>query len=430
MIDESSFGDNMRSFLDLIKKVVGQEQYDKRVNQAIEFYTCSNKSIYRESSDLLFAYIINCMSFENEDYILYNPIEYSRIYPVFLNLSNKLMFHSKIKNFDEKMKALCNKNEKNIDAILFEILTAFKYCELGYSVEFLKPLKGKPTPDMSISKNDQVRYVECKKFQRVNNYSYGELDAWYELSGALAKVPDIVDINGHFHIKFKEEITKTNGCVIKEKILKKLKKRSILKPILICNTPQYKITFRPISNEKFNVCIDGEPHLYGSAILEYLTGNYNYKYMYKLLSCGGYEQYPYVSELSKATIFSCHHASPISIRNRVQSIIERLSKASSQLSDSMQGNIHILIEDCQGIELFESKCVNNIRVMKNFIDSSGGVEHVFVHIAKHILPPNARFDVEETIQIFNHHDLAPFVMTPVWYCTNEMKVGYGDMLYE
>ncbi|SBV91490.1 hypothetical protein KM92DES2_10140 [uncultured Desulfovibrio sp.] len=430
MSDITQFSKNFPLFLESIKRVIGEKQFAERQANAAQFYLSGGKSLYRDSDDLLFTYIINCMStLENERYF-YNPLEYSRIYPVILNLVNKWKFHTKITNFNRKLRTLCNTRENNIDAVLFEILTAFKYCELGYSVEFIKETNV-TSPDILISKNNKSEYIECKKLQRANDYSYNELDCWYKISNLLLEQIKNMGLKGHFHFKFRIEIEKINAHTIVNAVMKKLKRRNVLKPIRICNTKICKLTYNPINKDKFNTPLDPLPHKDGTSLLNYLTGKYNYRYIYKLLCSPIFEEfYPYISEIQWATVFSCQLASHVSLNNRVQSIKKHLAKASSQLSSTHPGNIHILIEEGQNAALFEKKCITNREIVENFFDRNGGVKHVFVHIAKHILPVNKQYDVEETIQNFSRDGLKPVIMTSIWYPVDEMRPGYGTMLYE
>lgn len=429
MDDTTQFSTNFPLFLESIKRFIGDKQFAERKKNAEKFYLSGGKSLYRQTDDLLFTYIINCMSIESKDFHLYNPVEYARIFPVMFNLSSKWNLHKNIKNFNRKLKLFCNMRGKDIDSVIFEILTAFKYCELGYSVEFVKE-SGVTSPDIKISKNNITEYVECKKLQRAKNYSFKELDHWYKTSNVIVEKIKHMNIKGHFHFKFRDEIENIDANIIAKAVIKKLKRRNHSRTIRICNTKFCKVTYNPISNEKFNVPLDPLLHIYGATLLDYLIEKYNYRYTYKLLTPPIFEDsYPYVSEIPWATVFSCHLASPISLEKRVQSITKHLVKASKQLSSSA-GNVHILIEESQGESLFEKKCQKNIELIQKFFDEHGGINHVFVHIAKHVLPTDNLFDVEETIQNFPRYGLKPIIMTTVWYPAEELQIGYGTMLYE
>ena len=430
-----------KDFSMLIKNIeehIGAESFAKRKQSALEFIYNGNKALYRCSEDKLFLYILLCLSLIENNPTMYNPSEFARIYPVFFNLAKNWKLGERIKNFDDKFSTLCKeKNNDQIDATIFEILTAFKYQELGYNVEFIKESPMHKTPDLSVEIDSEKYYIECKKMRRGNEYTYEELEKWYDISSKFVDFVGNKKFCGHIHFKFRSELSNINTKKTVKKVLKQLIKRNINKPFRIAKNKDFKITFTPINENKFNTDLDPLRHFGGPTFVEYLTGEYNYRYMYKFVHELSFENgespmgyYPYVSQVKWGTVLSCHSASREASTNKAQHLKRILAGATEQLAAFSPGIVHVLVEDAQDHSVFENRCIKNIDAVENFTDPNNSLKYIFIHYAKHIIPIDRIFDVEETVQSFNMNYVPPKTFPQIWYPAEIIEVGYGSLLYD
>lgn len=420
-----------------IEEHIGDESFAKRKQSAFEFICNGGKAFYRHSEDKLFLYILLCLSLIENNPTIYNPLEFSRIYPVFLNLATNWKFGERIKNFDDKFSTLCNEKNSDIDATIFEILIAFKYQELGFNVEIIKESPEHKTPDLSVEIDGEKYYVECKKMRRGNDYTYDELEKWYDISSKFVDFIENEKFCGHIHFKFRNEMLDINTKKTVKKVLKQLIKRKKNKPFRIAKNKDFKITFTPIKENKFNTDLDPLRHFGGPSFLEYLTGEYNYRYMYKLVHEVSFENdespmgyFPYVSHIKWGTVLSCHSASREASINKAQHSKRLLAKATKQLSTFSPGIVHVLVEDAQDLSVFEDRCNKNIDAVESFTDSNNSLKYIFIHYAKHVTPTDRLFDVEETVQSFNMEGIIPKKFPQIWYPAEVSDVGHGSLLRE
>lgn len=91
-----------------------------------------------------FFYIAICTAPYRGKTTSYIATEYSRIYPMLLNLNKKWIYTREIKNFENKFDELCaEKPSQSVDSFFFEILVAISYVEQGYFVEFIEKISKK-----------------------------------------------------------------------------------------------------------------------------------------------------------------------------------------------------------------------------------------------------------------------------------------------
>ncbi|WP_448339805.1 hypothetical protein AB9L13_01805 [Desulfovibrio piger] len=166
------------------------------------------------------------------------------------NLNNRWDVTKKIKNFDERFNNLCSqKPSQSVDSILFEILVAIYYAEEGFEVEFI-PATDKKSPDLKIYKDGHTKYIECKKMQRANAYTYDELDSWYALSCDLLKIANKYCYDGYIAFRFRQPFSEINLRKIKRYFIRRMQSRNHLKKFRIIDDKSAKITFShfPVAN--------------------------------------------------------------------------------------------------------------------------------------------------------------------------------------
>lgn len=416
---------DLENFLQAVQDKIGQAKFSERLKAIDDALAGDIRYSSRTPDDNLFFYIAICTAPYRGKTTSYIATEYSRIYPMLLNLNKKWIYTREIKNFENKFDELCaEKPSQSVDSFFFEILVAISYVEQGYFVEFIEKIS-KKTPDIRISKNSITRYVECKKLQRANAFSYEELDAWYRLIDEISQAIYPSTLCGQIHFKFKTPIKNININTIKSMLTQKTNYNTIFE---IVNNDSINIIFKPFKKGTLFTELDPLRHISSPSLIHFLTGEYNYRFFYRSCMleaqiCGGY-----VEKIKRAIIFSCQLEYNEFPASRAQHIKRRLVEASEQITSSQPGSVHILIEECHNEFTYQERNQKNMKVIHDFIDNNKGIEHIFIHYIKYVTPPDKQFDVEETVQCFRRIDIPPVEMPPMWYPVTKYSDGYGTLL--
>ncbi|WP_156925218.1 hypothetical protein [Nitratidesulfovibrio termitidis] len=413
-----------------VKAQVGNDAYNKRISDIIE-YLLGSSAVFRECNDRLFLYLVFGRALIEENYIFYNLFEGARVIPMLFKLSSNWNSIESIANFEAKLEDLCRVTNRDVDAVIFELLVASAYKNSGYTVSFIPEAPPDRTPDIMIEKDGVTRYVECKKMQRGSDYSYKEMDRWYDIADIVRDIILESKISAHFHFKFKSELLDINPKRIIRKIRKKIETcKNISTQFHITKNEDFTIKFKPIDKSKFNTELDPMRNFGGPSFAEYLTGSYKNEYGYKIIGDVKIEEPPFVSIVNHASVMSHQFVGSRAAYKKAVHAKRKLIDASGQLTSTMPGNIHILVEDCQGLTVHESRAMRNIIEISNFTDTNGGVENIHLHVCKYVTPLNELFDVEETVISFHAPNCVPQVIPPVWFHTEQIEEGFGTLLQE
>lgn len=424
---QEEFSKYFNIFNNDILNYLGHNEYTKRFNNICTYLIEGNKKIYRECQDTLFLYIVFSYGISNNIPYLYNVFEGARIIPAIFNLCKQWKNIYNITNYNDKIKLLCNENS-DTDSVLFEILVALYYYENKYKVTFIKE-SNKKSPDLLITKNGKEEYVECKKMQRGNRYSYEEVDNWYIIANKIAYIIYKYNISGYFHFNFLDELKSINHKKVIRKIYKKINLcKNINKSCHIIKNKDFKIKFMPISSSKFNTELDPLRNIGGPSFIYYLIDQYKYSYMYKVLCKCEIENGVFASNVKWASILSYQVNSKKSILNKSQHIIRLLNDAQQQIPDNASGKIHILIEEPLGKDVYRERLNKNRTKTENFSIKNKTIENIYIHYIKYITPLNELFDVEETTENF----LIPYYSKDynyprVWYPAEKEYDGFGSL---
>ena len=147
------------------------------------------------------------------------PSQSARIYPFFSTIGRHIDIAKQIKGINVKLDELLKGNKNQPDSLLFEIVIAIMYQRNGWSVEFLPENSKTKTPDLFVSKEDKKFYVECKRLNKVTEYSKIERKEWRKRWDNLVqimlqnKTPVFIDVI------FKVEISQTSKDILVEAFL-------------------------------------------------------------------------------------------------------------------------------------------------------------------------------------------------------------------
>lgn len=109
----------------------------------------------------------------------HDEAQWARIKPFFMKIGSKLDLLKGVAGVDQRIKEMFHGNDNNADSVLFELIVAIAYAEQGWEVEFIPEIKGGgKTPDLKVTKETDTVFVECKRLQKVTDYSEQERQAW------------------------------------------------------------------------------------------------------------------------------------------------------------------------------------------------------------------------------------------------------------
>ncbi|WP_414953828.1 hypothetical protein [Caballeronia eucalypticola] len=107
-----------------------------------------------------------------------SPTYYSsRVLPFLGAIGRKLHYQASVRNLDAKLLETATERKREPDGLIFEILVALSYAELGFTVEFI-PEGSARTPDMRVEMHGDSFLVECKRMSSRSQYAVEEERLW------------------------------------------------------------------------------------------------------------------------------------------------------------------------------------------------------------------------------------------------------------
>jgi len=142
------------------------------------------------------------------------PSQSARVYPFFAAIGRHIDIAKTIKGIDNKLDELLKGKNNQPDSLLFEIVIAIMYQRNGWTVEFLPETPAAKTPDLSVTRDGEHFFVECKRQSRVTEYSELERKEWRKrwtkLTPILTSNPTPIFLD----VTFKVEVSETEEDVL------------------------------------------------------------------------------------------------------------------------------------------------------------------------------------------------------------------------
>ncbi|QTN47309.1 hypothetical protein H7683_06685 [Ectopseudomonas mendocina] len=132
----------------------------------------------------------------------------ARIRPFFNKLGASIESLKAINGIEGKIHDMFYDNNNNTDSALFELVVAVCYIENGWQAEFIPETHNK-TPDIKVTKGSTTLYVECKRLQKVTDYSESERQAWLRRWKLLSEEMLRYRIPSFVEVTFKKEVDAT-----------------------------------------------------------------------------------------------------------------------------------------------------------------------------------------------------------------------------
>lgn len=317
----------------------------------------------------------------------------ARIVPKVIRISQSLPLLRTCEGFSQKMLDMLNRNNKNFENTLFEILVAASYIRNGAKdVTFLFD-KTKKMSDLSVNFNGPL-YVECKRKAKESSYNKNERQAWY-----LQYIPiEQYIISNHISlvlkVTFHNEINSYPPNYLYSLIIEKLKHEKIFK---IENEEISIETYEPDFNA-VNEDSDSKWKKYSPRLFKYLFKRDDDLYGITPFICAeGNLITDYIHNITEASAGLWYCDSKEALKKKSLSFKRLICEAVQQIPDEQLGAIHIGYESYDGKFVEELNFERTISDILNLELGKKRIEYIYIHNIKLMLPIDKDWDVEESV---------------------------------
>ena len=341
----------------------------------------------------------------------------SRILPFFVALGKRWQHVDKIKNINQKIGEILNKMKSSPDGLIFEVLVALAYAEKGWEVDLLQVKPPLKSHDMTVAKNGETLFIECKRLERRTSYAESErqdwLRVWDPASNILQEKGQWVWFKGVFHVEVFD---------LPDNFLLDIFKRNL--PIsgreqVIYSGPEATIHARVI--DKYAVqqhFRDNKVKLHSPMLNHILGGDWapmdsavSLVHSVRVSEVAGCEVFSlgaWVDDIGWAAGFTRWFDSEASIDKKAKDVIYHIKEALEQLPTNTRSVVHVAAETMEGAEiefkrtakiyesipeLLKDKPLVSVRVHR--IQSRQSIEHLW--------------QIDESVDRFNGDILPPDV---------------------
>lgn len=328
----------------------------------------------------------------------------ARIRPFFNKLGASIESLKSIKGIEGKIHDMFYDNNNNTDSALFELLVAVCYIENGWQAEFIPETHNK-SPDIKVTKGTTTLYVECKRLQKVTDYSESERQAWLRRWELLSKemlhygVPAFVDIT------FKKEIDSTPED-LPAKAFKDLATCDVLAEGMCIENNDIKLCARHINKRRIDDHLKKWSVRYGSSqmnalIDEQWTPGAAYTVLMSFKKAHSTEPHSgmfgwFMTEMDSVYAAKWECIADESIGKKAKDITKQLSKAIKQAPADARTVVHIGYETLNGpiVELARDQKI--VETLNTFDFGEKDIACVFCHSFQSRTFPDGEYDFAET----------------------------------
>lgn len=288
-----------------------------------------------------------------------DALQAARIFPFFSMIGKNLSVLLEIDGIEKKIEELLNEKKNQPDAIFFELAVANLYCKNGWKVTFIPESIFYKSPDLQIRKEGQQYWVECKRMQKVPDYSESERSEWQNRSLRLTTIMQECKLSCFIDIIFKVPVSETDENILVDCFNDYLKNHGGDKRTLIKNS-EVDITFHPLSVVSINKKLkerdirSNSPELIEVCIGKYESGGnyvsaFNHDELYKLGLDKNFDVLNvYIDKVKSISILKWTSVSEHSINMKAKDVKRLLVKAVDQIPLDGPGIIHIGYENLDG----------------------------------------------------------------------------------
>lgn len=389
--------DWFRSFMPEAKWPARREAAARRLYEtAVGQVKDGDKGRFFSENDVFGWYLFLCEA--QLDHIgNYDPMFGSRVVPVFTAIGRNLPLLLDVGGVEDRARRIVNKERKQPNGGLFELLVAAAYRKAGAEVTFIEELKGKAkTPDMEVRLGDKVWAVECK---RMETGEYGERERsrmralWGPSAQWLARQGMSVFCDAGFDI----EIDAVPDGYLRDKV------RAWLAD------GQRPLSWRDAIGSGTIATLDLAPlqavlatdHVLGtsSRILQLLTGEYVRNANHNTILGRKLAPNPrYFDDCDLAVVLRWESRSDAAIGSKARDITKKLADAVEQLPNGIPGIVHIGFEAVDGDAVERARYAKILETTGAFDPMGKPLEYVYCHYLVPESPPDQSWAYDETTQ--------------------------------
>lgn len=332
--------------------------------------------------------------------------QWSRVKPFFQKIGQSLDLLKCVTGAEQRIVSMLHGNDNNADSVLFELIVAIAYAERGWQVEFIPEIKGGPkTPDFKAIRGTEAVFVECKRLQKVTDYSEEERQAWLlqwnELLPELMKIGEPILVN----VRFKKELsTVKSGAVLAKLRLAvekevssiespefDLKLQEIDYPRLFAHLSKYSVKF-PSAQLNSLIDFNWEPHASYTMAMDA---------KFRTMHGGGSILNRFVESVGRIYCARWECTAEASIDKKAKDIKGLLIKAVSQAPADAKTIIHIGYETLHGPEVEFERDRKILELVDSYDYGQKDIGCVFCHAIQPSVFPDGNIELAETTRFFH-----------------------------
>ncbi|MEX0424456.1 hypothetical protein KDV38_12055 [Providencia rettgeri] len=341
------------------------------------------------------------------------PNQAARVLPILAEIGRMINELKKCDGINFKLNDLLIKKGNQPDTLLFELLVACCYIRNGWNVTFIPESPKEKTPDLLIKKNGSNYFVECKRLNKVTDYSEKERNEWLKHWKHISAKMLSHDNSLMLDIVFLNEIDKVKTSDICNSLADLLSNFSNNTKTKTLSHKDFTLKLDKIDINKIQLhLVDNNiklpsPLLYSLIDSEYSTDS-SYTFTGYINVCKITENDDeekddrvlniFLDSVRKIACAKWECISDVSLDKKARDIKNLLSKATKQAPDNETTIIHIGYETLHGpaIEKIREKKIKS--TINNFDFDSKDIGIIYLHALQAICPPNEKFDFLETTQ--------------------------------
>lgn len=341
------------------------------------------------------------------DAVKYEPIQGSRVLPIFKRLGSDLDALRKIGGIESRVERMLTAERRQPDSALFEMLVALLWSRNGCeSVQFIAEQPPERRPDIRAIKEGDEWFVECKRLQKSSQYSENEREKWLTMWTKFRDVLIDKGFSAVFDITFHVELATLPDEFLLHQLGGKL--RFVQLPCEIISNDTWTVSARPIDYEAAREHLRKYLVRYPSdQINELIAGHRDPNRGFTGLvagrivrvgDSGGNNRFLDELAFAAGAFWSCDAARAIA--RKARDIRGHLSEAVRQLPPVGRSAIHVGLETLDGAAVEAERLLRILRSVVTFDSSGKDLRWIYCHLFQPYAPPDEMWVFDETVHHF------------------------------
>ena len=410
---------NIKAAVDYFKSFMSEAAWERRTNDVKTYFSGVTSSIVKAATKDSMQYNNRMAYFAKWiDWYIYlaevsstkasghDEAQWARIKPFFTRIGSALDLLKGVVGVEVRVKDMLHSKDNNADSTLFELIVAIAYAEQGWEVEFIPEVKGgEKTPDLKVVKDGKVLFVECKRFQKVTDYSEAERKSWLAQWGYLLQEMMACGVPVLAKINFKTEVN-----LLEPGAVAKLFRDTLERKVRFISTPECDLFLQMIDYPKMLNHFSKYSVKFPSAQLNALIdpqwephASYTMAMDAKFVAMpeGDSALNRFVEFIGAVYCARWECTAEISIDKKARDVRTLLVKAVEQAPADGSTVIHIAYETLHGpeVEFIRDKKVYNL--VNSFDYGAKDIACVFCHAIQPSAHPDGIIELAETTRFFN-----------------------------